>query len=133
MVGEGPGKKDVIRFLDKYPTRLKYIGVLKHKKLLKLLSKSDIFVNLSSLEGLSTTIMEAMYLGMFIIASDIAPNREILKEYRNKSLISVSNNIQLDFKRIIKRMSIRQDNAIVFTLKDAVSHYLKIYESFLSP
>lgn len=64
-----------------------YLGELSHKEYLKQLASIDIYINLSTLEGLPTTILEAIYFNKFIISTDIPPNVEALSNYTRKILI----------------------------------------------
>jgi glycosyltransferase involved in cell wall biosynthesis len=49
----------------------------------EILAATDLFVLPSLFEGLSGALIEAMALGLPVIASDIPPNREILEEGKN--------------------------------------------------
>ena len=61
---------------------------------------SDIFVLPSIAEGMSNSLLEAMAAGCAIIASDIAPNKELIIDNFNGLLFKVGNELALSEKLI---------------------------------
>jgi len=86
MAGDGPGKGAVEALVAQNRPDFRYLGKLSHEENLHLLKLADVVCNFSELEGLSTTIMEAMYFNKYVVASDIEPNREVLQNYIKKWL-----------------------------------------------
>jgi glycosyltransferase involved in cell wall biosynthesis len=89
IVGDGP-----IR--DELGSRIKALGIDKNAILLgtrrdipQLLSAMDIFVLPSLWEGLGTSLIEAMAAGKAVIATDIAPFREIINSQKVGILVPV--------------------------------------------
>lgn len=80
VAGGGPGEKAIQNCVSKCDN-LSYVGPLTHEDLIILMDSCDISINLSTLEGLSTVIMEAMYLNKVIICTHITPNIELLEKY----------------------------------------------------
>jgi len=87
IVGGGNGRKLVKKAANKL-LNLRYLGELPRKKTIQQLFNADIYINMSTLEGLSTTIMEAMYLNKTILATPISPNIELLSTYSNGFLFN---------------------------------------------
>lgn len=57
---------------------ISFKGVRAHDAVMELMSSADLFVNASRSEGRSNAILEALAIGVPVVASDIAPNREML-------------------------------------------------------
>jgi len=82
IVGSGPEEKNLkklARSLEVKP-KVKFLGKLSKAETLKCIASSEILVLLSDYEGQSHTIIEAMCLGTKVVASNITPNRELLKK-----------------------------------------------------
>lgn len=62
-------------------------GALSSADMALLLQASDVFVLLSSYEGRSHVLLEAMGAGLPIVASDIPGNRELLRDRANVALV----------------------------------------------
>jgi glycosyltransferase involved in cell wall biosynthesis len=60
-----------------------------------LLAAADLFVFPSVYEGLPNAVIEAMALGLPIVATDIAPHRELLEEGRNALLVRPKSRVEL--------------------------------------
>ena len=61
----------------------------------EILAAADLFVFPSQYEGLPGAVIEAMALGLPIVASDIAPHRELLEEGRNALLVRRDSAVEL--------------------------------------
>ncbi len=89
IVGDGPMR-------DELQNHIKALGIDKNTILLgirrdipQLLSAMDIFVLPSLCEGLGTALIEAMAAGKAVIATDIAPFREIINSEKVGILVPV--------------------------------------------
>ncbi len=82
IIGEGPRRKDLERFSKEkgLEERVVFFGQIEKKKLLGMLSVSDIFVNPSYTEGLPTSVIEAAWCRNAVIATDVGGTREILSD-----------------------------------------------------
>lgn len=67
-----------------------FTGFIKHSELMKELYKSraDVFINTSSAEGVPVSIMEAISLGIPVIATDVGGVSEIIHDKENGLLLS---------------------------------------------
>lgn len=109
IAGDGPEFKelsDKIKILD-LDGEVAMVGRVSRAELYKLLSDSDIFILNSGYEGLSHQIIEAMSLGLPIIASNIGGNPEVVQSGRNGILTAYNDKKQLE-------------NAILQLIKDPV-------------
>lgn len=65
------------------------------KDVSKILRYSNVFIQPSRVEGLSTVILEAMQQGVAVVATEIPGNRELIRDGDNGLLFSVGNEHQL--------------------------------------
>ena len=66
---------------------IQYVGTVPYDQLEKSYQYADIFVLTSLYEGMPAVILEAMGVGLPIVASDVGGNNEIVKEGKNGFLI----------------------------------------------
>lgn len=91
-----PGKDSLEEECDKLIKELsleKQVHILGYRKdIPKLLMISDISVSSAKQEGLPVNIMEAMYLGLPIVASNCRGNRDLVKNNKNGYIIDLNDN-----------------------------------------
>ena len=68
----------------------------------KLLKISNLSLSSANQEGLPVNVMEAMYVGLPIVASDCRGNRDLVKDHVNGYLVGVEDNIR--FKDSIEKI-----------------------------
>jgi len=87
LAGDGPARPDLEKLAANLniKNQIKFLG--NRHDIPNILSCLDIFVSPSAYEGMSVSILEAMACGVPVIASDIAPNREIIENKKNGILI----------------------------------------------
>jgi len=81
IVGDGP-EHDAVEAAIEDVKMTKFIclkGWLGKDELIKQYQQADCYLNLSSYEGMPNTVLEAMSCGLPIIASDIAPHQDLIK------------------------------------------------------
>jgi glycosyltransferase involved in cell wall biosynthesis len=141
IVGDGP-----IR--DELGSRIKALGIDKNAILLgtrrdipQLLSAMDIFVLPSLWEGLGTSLIEAMAAGKAVIATDIAPFREIINSEKVGILVPVedskamASSIELLFndKSLAETFGRSAKERVFshFTMDITVNRYVSLFENIL--
>ncbi len=79
VVGEGPEHTTLARHAEeKLPGRAVFTGLLSHADTLAVMKSADALVLNSSYEGLSHLLIEALTLGMPIIATQVGGNPEVI-------------------------------------------------------
>jgi glycosyltransferase involved in cell wall biosynthesis len=96
IVGKGPEEKLVREKITKFEN-CHYMGYQSHENTLKLIKGSDLLIQPSLTEGISSTILESMACETPIIASKIGGNLELIKNKKNGLLIDPKN----DFSSIV--------------------------------
>jgi len=109
LVGDGPFIEDLKSqakregILD----RVKFSGWVEKDQLVHYYQEANIFVLPSRHEGMSNALLEAMAMGLPIVASDIAGNEELIIQGDQGYLFS-SNNIK-ELRRVLKKIIIDED------------------------
>ena len=85
-MGSGPNEGEV-KLASKQQENLHYLGYLPPEKTIPLLRGSDVLIQPSLIEGISSTILEAMACKTTIIATEIEGNKEILEDNRTGILV----------------------------------------------
>jgi len=139
LVGDGPDKEELMKLTEKYRinNKVKFLGW--RDDVPQILIESDIFVLPSSQEGLSLSLMEAMYMGKICLASEIPSNKILIKEGVNGFLFPVKDVKKLSevLKKVINENSIFnkiKDNAKRtiterFSTKTMIKSYEKVYDN----
>jgi glycosyltransferase involved in cell wall biosynthesis len=76
IVGDGPLRAALRDAIARGSASVRLTGALGREEVLERLSRTDLFVLVSRYEGLPISILEAMSLGLAIIASDVGGVRE---------------------------------------------------------
>lgn len=105
IIGDGEYKSKLIELVIKYnlQERVHFLGKLKHKEVISILKNKPLFINPSYTEGLPTSVLDGLFSGCPIIATNVGGTWEILKDkwndnyyyqlYEAKDLISLKEKI----------------------------------------
>lgn len=74
---------------------VEFTGFLNEEEIIKLLRNTDIYINTSKQEAMSTSIMQAMSCGLPCIVSNIASNLELVDDKKNGLVFKLSAHIDL--------------------------------------
>ncbi|MGL5614057.1 glycosyltransferase, partial [Cetobacterium sp.] len=140
IYGDGNLREDLQKYIDEknLQDNIKLMGTNLH--ILEKLKKSDIYVLPSKYEGLSISLLEAMGIGIPIIATKVPGILDIVSE-REVSLVELDNIIQLKetFKNLIKNYDKRKENSIKcielskkYSLKEKAVEYNLLYKGVLN-
>lgn len=91
IIGDGYEEEKLKNLISKNNLQNKVFifNKLPKNELYKMYQIADIVTLISSFEGLSHVLIEAMRLNLMIIASDIEPNIEVLDGYAHHKIISI--------------------------------------------
>ena len=124
--------------ITKQRENLHYLGYLPPEKTIPLLRGSDLLIHPSLIEGISSTILEAMACKTAIIATDIGGNKEILTNEKTAILVKNHNDIISSILKLFENSKTRQtlvDNAFQEVQKYDWSvigkQYFQLYSSLL--
>lgn len=137
IVGAGPKLEELTKFVKDYNlSNVHLLGELSREKTLDVLSHSDIFVLISKWEGLPLTILEAMSVGLPVIASNVGGISEAVG-VENGILVE---NTMMDIKESLERLlndsdlcrrmgqSGRLKIQTIFALEEMLQEVAKIYK-----
>ncbi|WP_454796805.1 glycosyltransferase [Novosphingobium lindaniclasticum] len=122
------GLEDVVQFLGE------------RRDVPELLARSDLFLNTSHYEGFSVAILEAMAMGLPVVATDVSGNRGLVRPAQNGLLCPVDRPQALaaGIMRLMQDTSLyRQFSAGAlttsreYTIENAASRHLELYSSLL--
>jgi len=86
VLGDGP-EKNKVSALAKSKTNIHYLGYQPKEKTIPLIRGSDALIQPSIVEGISSTILEAMACKTPIIATEVGGNKEILENNKTGILV----------------------------------------------
>lgn len=92
IVGDGPERERLIEHAGKVFPRTTFTGALSHKETLAVIADAQVFVLNSTYEGFSHLLLEAVSLGVPVVATDVGGNKEIIRTDADGILVP-SNNI----------------------------------------
>ncbi len=137
IIGNGP-EEDKVKLASEQQKNVHYFGYLPPEKTIPFIRGSDILIQPSLLEGISTSILEAMACKTAIIATNVGGNKEILLNRKTSILIENHNEILESVNALLSDVSFRDSiiqNAIneipKYDWKNVGKQYLELYDSLL--
>ena len=139
IAGIGPEEKKV-RNVANSKTNVHYLGYQSKQNTISLIRGSDLLIQPSIMEGISSTLLEAMGCGTCIIASNVGGNIEIIENNKTGVLIEPNNAEKLLDKisdlltENEKRFAMSAEGlktVVKYDWKQVGKLYLDIYESLL--
>ncbi|GIW65708.1 MAG: glycosyl transferase [Candidatus Parcubacteria bacterium] len=123
IIGEGEERKKYENLIKKHNLQDKFFLIGEIKDASRYLKAFDSFVLPSRYEGMSITLIEALFAQIPILASDVGGNKEIIGE---KCIYEFNN--QNEFLTKSKNPQIPPKEKINdFEIKNTIDNYLKIY------
>tara|TARA_B100000212_G_scaffold235578_1_gene179207 strand:- start:233 stop:1312 length:1080 start_codon:yes stop_codon:yes gene_type:complete len=140
LVGDGPLKSEINIYIQKLNLKNIYLtGIITN--VYDYLSACDLFLSTSIYEGLPLSIIEAMSVGLPIVASRVMGNIDTIEDRKTGFFYDLGNPIMaaekiklvLNNENILKEIGLksklRQKNC--FDAKKMAEEYKKIYKSFI--
>lgn len=124
LVGDGKKRIEYEQYIKKYNLE-KYVKLLgKRTDIPQILKLTNIYVASSLREGLPVNILEAMYMGLPVVATDNRGHREVVMNDKNGALLNEN-----AFNEIRREIKYTNDNfkKIKDKYKKNKSEYTKIY------
>ncbi len=136
IIGDGPEKP---KFLDiKSKKNIHYFGTQNHETTLSLIKGSDILIQPSLSEGISTTLLESMNSKTCILTSNIGGNLELISNHETGILLDPKNSKLFveTINELFQNESLRKklttsafDKVKEYDWKNIGKKYLELYES----
>jgi len=140
ILGTGPEKQKIQNFVKNYKN-IHFLGYQTKENTISLIRGSDILIQPSIKEGISSTILESMACKTVVVASNVGGNKELIKNNFNGILFE-PNTIEFIVDKIetlLKNKSLREslsDQASKtvekYDWKNVGNLYLKIYNFILN-
>jgi len=139
IIGDGPEAEN-IKKLELSQNNIHYLGSKNHQQTISLIRGSDVLIQPSFSEGISTTILESMACQTVIIASNVGGNLELIKDQESGILVEPTNH-EMFCKKIIELISDKSlrdklstasyENVKKYDWKNIGEQYLELYNSLL--
>ena len=140
IIGAGP-EENKVRDVANLKTNVHYLGYQSKQNTISLIRGSDLLVQPSLLEGISSTILEAMGCGTCVVASNVGGNREIIESDKTGVLINPNNHEEL-LDKISDLLTNNEKRTKIVTAglqavekynwKQVGQQYLDVYESIMN-
>ena len=140
IIGDGPLFKEIVNLKNKY--RLKNVNLLgRSNDIFRYLYDSDIYLSTSLYEGLPLSILEAMSIGLPIVASNVIGNCDTIQDSQSGFLYELNNTNEAAYYiyklsndqnlRIKTGRSAMKTQRSKFSLNNMIVNYEKLYKKVL--
>jgi glycosyltransferase involved in cell wall biosynthesis len=139
IIGEGDEKDELEALVREKGLEedVNFLGVLDHDDVPKFMAKADIFVSPSLNEGMANAMLEALAMGLPLVATNIGGTKELIEEGVNGLIVEtqseddlVSKILQLkndpELKEKMSRIS--RERALKISWQDVASAYHEAYQ-----
>ena len=141
IIGDGPLWREIKDMI--YLNKIRNVNLLGERKdVFKYLYSSDIFLSTSLYEGLPISILEAMSVGLPILASDVIGNCDTIENGKSGFLYELNNlNMATKYLKKLSESKILREKLgnsafkrqrKFFSKNSMVSEYMKIYKNKLN-
>jgi len=87
IAGDGPYRNFILRLKEKYPERIKYLGFIPHRELLKYYGEIDIIVSTSRYANATLQVVEGMNFGVPPVVFDVLGTRKLIEDGKTGLLV----------------------------------------------
>jgi len=96
IVGDGPERVNLERIAAESNSKVTFLGQVDSNEISKILSNCKVYVTLSSYEGMSFSLLQAMSLGMLAVVSDIEANTELVRNLVDGIVVNIHDGTDLE-------------------------------------
>jgi glycosyltransferase involved in cell wall biosynthesis len=139
IIGDGPEVEN-LKKLESSQNNIHYLGSKNHQQTISLIKGSDVLVQPSFSEGISTTILESMACKTAIVASNVGGNLELIQDQESGILVEPTNP-EMFCEKIIELISdkslrnklstLSYENVKKYDWNIIGKQYLELYNSLL--
>ncbi len=137
IVGNGP-EEGKVKLASENQKNIHYMGYLPSKQTIPLVRGSDILIQPSLIEGISTSILEAMACKTAIIATNVGGNKELLINRKTAILVENHNEILDSVHELFSDATFRESivqNALTevqkYDWQNVGKQYFQLYSNLL--
>ena len=139
IAGMGP-EEEKVRSVASSKTNVHYLGYQSKQNTISLIRGSDLLIQPSIMEGISSTLLEAMGCGTCILASNVGGNMEIIENNKTGVLIEPNNaekllekisDLLIEDKKRVAMATQGLKTIVKYDWKQVGKLYLDVYESLL--
>lgn len=134
LVGDGNKKQEYANYVEQHDLQ-GYVKILgRRTDIPQILKLTSIYVASSLREGLPVNILEAMYMGLPIVATDNRGHRDLIKNNENGFIIINENEIKHKVEKIINSEKLviqfserEKEMSRAYNLENVMEHMKKVY------
>lgn len=141
IVGDGPDREKLQLLINRHAIEQQVLMLGARDDIPNILAGLDLFVLSSLIEGVSNTILEAMCMGLPVLATDVGGNSELVVAGETGTLVA-SNQVQpmaqallhyCDNIAVAKRQGEKGKQRVLtqFTMAAMVENYLRVYDGHI--
>jgi glycosyltransferase involved in cell wall biosynthesis len=139
IVGDGSQRKELERMAGSLGVNAKFLGRVSDESLPSLYQEAGIFLATSYSEGFGLSLLEAMSAGCAVLASDIPPHRDLIRDGENGFIYADSSDLARKLgillandDETIRIGKAAMNTAKEFTWDSVARRVLGVYETCLS-
>jgi len=139
IIGEGPETEN-IKKIESEHNNIHYLGSKTHSQTISLIKGSDVLIQPSFSEGISSTLLESMACKTVVIASNVGGNIELIQDQESGFLIEPTDHEMFCEKiiKLISNKSLREklttssyETVKKYDWKNVGKQYLDLYNSLI--
>lgn len=114
IVGSGPLKTQYESLAREHAVsgRVHFVGNVDKDELYKIYQMADVFALISTYEGMSHTLLEAMYMGLPVVVSSFGGNPETVEKYKQAYMVSDPSDQKQVVDQIKHALTIPHDESV---------------------
>ncbi len=129
IIGEGPDRSDLEKLIQKTDTVNNVILAGRIHGASKYINAFDIFALVSRYEGLSITLIEALFANVPTLVSNVGGNNEQFPLDENLFKLNDNNDFIKKIKNLINnKKEVYYQEAKLFTIEETAKNYLKLFK-----